>query len=70
MVGPAGLPGAVVTRVHAEVKKALAVTEVRDRLAQAGGEVLPGPVERFASLLASERVRDDRLIREARIQPD
>jgi tripartite-type tricarboxylate transporter receptor subunit TctC len=70
VVGPAGLPPAVVTRVHAEVQKALAVAEVRDRLANAGGEVLPGPVERFTSLLASERARYDRLIREARIQPD
>ncbi len=70
VVGPAGLPGAVVSRVHAEVQKALAAPEVRDRLVNAGGEVLPGPVERFASLLASERLRYDRLIREARIQPD
>jgi len=70
VVGPAGLPAAVVARVHAEVQKALAVNEVRERLANAGGEVQPGPVERFASLLASERVRYDKLIREARIQPD
>jgi tripartite-type tricarboxylate transporter receptor subunit TctC len=70
VVGPAGLPAAVVTRVHAEVQKALAAPDVRERLANAGGEVLPGPVERFASLLASERARYDKLIREARIQPD
>ncbi len=70
VVGPAGLPQAVVTRVHAEVQKALSAPEVRERLVNAGGEVLPAPVERFASLLASERVRYDKLIREARIQPD
>ena len=56
--------------MHAEVQKALAVPEVRDRLAQGGGEVLPGPVERFTSLLASERARYAKLIGEARIQPD
>ena len=70
IVGPAGLQPAVVARVHAEVQKALAVPEVRERLTSSGGEVLPGPVERFASLLASERARYDKLIREARIQPD
>jgi tripartite-type tricarboxylate transporter receptor subunit TctC len=70
VVGPAGLPPAVVTRVHAEVQKALAAPEVRERLAHSGGEVLPGPVERFASLLASERTRYDKLIRDAGIQPD
>ena len=69
-VGPAGLSPAVVARLHAEVQKALALPEVRDRLGNAGGEVLPGPMERFASLLASERARYDKLIREARIQPD
>jgi tripartite-type tricarboxylate transporter receptor subunit TctC len=70
VVGPAGLPPAVVTRVHAEVQKALAAPEVRERLAGAGGEVLPGPIDRFAGLLASERARYDKLIREARIKPD
>lgn len=69
-VGPAGLPREVVARLHAEVQKALAAPEVRDRLVNAGGEVLPGPVERFTTLLTSERARYDRLIREARIQPD
>jgi len=70
VVGPAGLPSAIVARVHAEVQKALAAPEVRERLANAGGEVLPGPVDRFANLLTSERARYDKLIREARIQPD
>lgn len=69
-VGPAGLSPAVVARLHAEVQKALALPEVRDRLVNAGGEVLPGPVDRLSSLLASERVRYEKLIREARIQPD
>ena len=69
-VGPAGMPPAVVARLHAEVQKALAAPEVRDRLAGAGGEVLPGPTERFAALLSSEKSRYEKLIREARIQPD
>lgn len=70
LVGPAGLPAAIVTQLHAEVQKALAKPEVRDRLAGAGGEVLPGPVDRLTSLLAGERARYDKLIREARITPD
>jgi len=59
-----------VARLHAEVQKALGAPEVRERLTSAGGEVLPGPVERLTALLASERARYDKLIREARIQPD
>jgi tripartite-type tricarboxylate transporter receptor subunit TctC len=70
VVGPAGLPQPVVAKLHAEVQKALAAPEVRERLTSAGGEVLPGPVERLTALLASERARYDKLIRDARIQPD
>jgi len=70
MVGPAGLPAPIVAKLHAEVQKALASPELRERLAGAGGEVLAGPVERFTALLTSERARYDKLIREARIQPD
>jgi tripartite-type tricarboxylate transporter receptor subunit TctC len=69
-VGPAGMPAPVAARLHAEIQKALALPEVKDRLGAAGGEVLPGPAERFAALLASERSRYEKLIREARIQPD
>jgi tripartite-type tricarboxylate transporter receptor subunit TctC len=68
--GPAGLPPAVTQRLHAEIQKALASPEVRDRLSGSGGEVLPGPVERLSALLASEQARYAKLIREARIQPD
>jgi len=32
--------------------------------------VLPGSTEQFAALLNSERVRYERLIREAKIKPD
>jgi tripartite-type tricarboxylate transporter receptor subunit TctC len=69
-VGPAGLPPAVVTRLHTEIQKALALPEVRDRLVNAGGEVLPGPVDRLTAQLANERARCEKLIREARIKPD
>jgi len=69
-IGPAGLPVPVVAQLHAAVQMALAVPEVRDRLVNAGGEVLPGPTERLTALIASERTRCDALIREARIEPD
>lgn len=70
LIGPAGLPPAVVGRLHQEAQRALASAEVRERLAAAGGEVTPGPASMFASLLASEKLRYEKLIRDARIQPD
>ena len=69
-VGPANLPPAITQRLHAEIQKALAVPEVRDRLSNAGGEVLPGPTERLSTLLASEQARYAKLIRDANIKPD
>ena len=69
-IGPAGLPAPVVQRLHAEIQRALALPEVRDRLIASGGEVTPGPTEQFAALLTREKARYEKLIREARIQPD
>ncbi len=56
-IGPAGLPAPVVTRLHAEIERALASEDVKGRLATAGGDVLPGPVERFAALARPPRGR-------------
>ena len=70
VIGPANLPPAVVTRMHDEVQKALRTPEVRDRLTSAGGEVLPATREQFVSMVAAERARYEKLIREAGIKPD
>jgi tripartite-type tricarboxylate transporter receptor subunit TctC len=69
-IGPAGLPAPVVTRLHADIQRAMATEEVRSRLTTAGGEVLPGPVERATTLIAEERARYEKLIREEGIKPD
>ena len=70
LVAPAATPRPVVTRLHAEVQKALGTQEVRDRMTQVGGEVIPGSIELFANLIRSERQRYERLVREAQIKPD
>lgn len=69
-IGPANLPPAVVTRLHGEIQRALALPEVRERLVASGGEATPGSTAQFAALLSSERARYEKLIRDARIQPD
>ncbi len=69
-VAPAATPKAVVTRLHAEVQKALQTPEVRERMAAVGGEVTPGSAEQFGALIHSERVRYDKLVRDANIKPD
>lgn len=70
LVAPAATPKAIVSRLHAEVQKALQTKEVRERMTQVGGEVLPGSAEMFAALIRSERQRYEKLVREANIKPD
>jgi tripartite-type tricarboxylate transporter receptor subunit TctC len=69
-IAPAATPRPVIARLHAEVQKALQSQEVRERLAAAGGEVLPGSIDQFAAMIRSERTRYDRLVRDANIKPD
>jgi tripartite-type tricarboxylate transporter receptor subunit TctC len=70
LVAPAATPKAIVTRLHAEVQKALSTKEVRERMTAVGGEVVPGTAEQFGALLHAERLRYEKLVREAQIKPD
>jgi tripartite-type tricarboxylate transporter receptor subunit TctC len=70
LAAPAGTPKPVITRLHAEVEKALQSAEVRERMASVGGEVVTGPPEVFGALIHSERLRYEKLVREANIKPD
>ena len=69
-VAPAATPKAIVAQLHAEVQKALQTKEVRERMGAVGGEVLPGSSEMFGALIRSERLRYEKLVREANIKPD
>ena len=70
LVGPAGMPAAVVARLHQEIQRAIATPDVRERLAAAGGDVAPGTSAMFADLLRREQQRYEKLIRDANIKPD
>jgi tripartite-type tricarboxylate transporter receptor subunit TctC len=70
LIAPATTPKSITARLHAEVQKALESQDVKNRLQSAGGEVIPGTVDQFASLLASEKLRYERVIRQAGIKPD
>jgi len=70
LVAPAGTPPAILAQLHAATQKALATPEVKERLASAGGEVLPGNQALLATLIANEQARYGKLIREGNIKPD
>jgi tripartite-type tricarboxylate transporter receptor subunit TctC len=69
-VAPAATPMPIVNMLHAEVQKALQSKAVIDRMTAVGGEVLPASRDAFVALIKSERIRYEKLIREAGIKPD
>jgi tripartite-type tricarboxylate transporter receptor subunit TctC len=69
-IAPAATPKPVIARLHHEIQKAIASPEVRERMASVGGEVTPGSSEQFGVLIHSERLRYEKLIREANLKPD
>jgi len=66
-VAPAGTPRAIITRLNAELGKAVAMPQVREKLEGLGFEVALGTPEAFGEWIASESVRWSRVIRERRI---
>lgn len=70
LVAPSATPKAILTQLHLEVQKALVSAEVKEKMGSVGGEVSPASREQFADLLHAERVRYEKLIRQAHIKPD
>ena len=70
LVAPAATPKPVIAKLHTEVQKALQTSEVRERMTAVGGEVIAASAEQFGALIHSERIRYEKLVREANIKPD
>lgn len=70
LVAPAATPAPLLDRLHAEVQKALAGSEMRQRMTAVGGDVSPGSRKQFATLIHDERQRYAKLVRETGIKPD
>jgi tripartite-type tricarboxylate transporter receptor subunit TctC len=67
-IAPRGTPPAVVEKLSAEIRNALAAPEVKERLAPLGAEVSPSGPEQLGAMIRSERDRYGKLIREAKIK--
>jgi tripartite-type tricarboxylate transporter receptor subunit TctC len=65
---PAGTPRAIVGRIEADMKKALAAPEVRAKLQALSMEVRSGAAEEMRALLAGDMVKWGRLVKEKNIQ--
>lgn len=66
-VAPTGTPRAIVTRLNAELGKAVAVPDVREKLEGLGFEITQGTPETFGEWIALESARWSRVIRERHI---
>ena len=69
ILAPAGTPRDVVTKLHTETVRILALPEVKQRLASEGAEAIGNTPEEFAAQIRRDIARWARVAREARIKP-
>lgn len=70
VLGPAGVPDAVVQRLNGAVNKVLKAPGTTKRLDEIGAEPLIGPPQDVATIVGNDRERWGRVIREAGIKPE
>jgi tripartite-type tricarboxylate transporter receptor subunit TctC len=70
LVGPAGMPRAIVDRLNAESARILRGPKLRPRLEAEGADPSPGTPEQFRDFIVAERARWGELIRRANVQAD
>jgi tripartite-type tricarboxylate transporter receptor subunit TctC len=70
MVAPAGISRAIADRLNAELRAALDSEDVRARIAEEGGEPLPGTLEQQAADIAAEEAKWGALVRKLGIRSE
>ena len=69
MMAPAKTPREIVAKLHAEVQKALASEDVKERFAKLGAEVWTLPPEQFDQYIREEISVNSKLVKDAGIAP-
>ena len=70
IVGPAGMPAALLARINADLQQVLEVADVRARIAALGGEITGGTSTRFAGQIRDEAAKWKRVVREAKLSAE
>jgi tripartite-type tricarboxylate transporter receptor subunit TctC len=70
LVAPSAVNKAVVTRVHAETVKVLALPEVKERLGAVGAEAVGSSPDQFGAFIRAEAAKYARIVKEANIKID
>ena len=68
-LAPAGTPPEIINKIHAEMSRALAMPDLKERLAQQATEPRYTPPAEMAKALQAERDRLVKLIRETNFKP-
>ncbi len=69
IVGAAGMPKDVVTRLNTEIARLLKTPEVRERMLKEGAEPVGNSPEEFAAFLAADQRKWAKVIKAANIRP-
>ena len=70
MLAPAGTPAEIVARINADMKKALALPEVKSALSAQGMEIAPGSPEEMATLMKKDAARWAAVVKQAGIKAE
>ena len=70
LVGPAGLPAAIVERLNADINEILAQPDVRQRFAEMGMETVGGSSEEFSRFVREDIQKWKDLVATRNIKPD
>jgi len=70
LLAPAGTPATIVHKLHLETVRALALPDVRAKLADLGFEIIGNSPDEFAMVIKSEIPKWAKLIKESGIKPD
>lgn len=70
MAVPAGTPCEAINRLHAELVKAMALPDVREKMVAQGTDPVGSTPEAFGAFVKAESAKWIRVIRQANIKPD
>ncbi len=70
LIGPAKMPADVIARISRDVNTAMAMPDVKERLAGVGAEDGGGTPQQFADFMRAERVKWARVVKEANVKVD
>jgi tripartite-type tricarboxylate transporter receptor subunit TctC len=70
VVAPAATPREVITRLHTEILRVIALPETRTKINDLGAEIVTDTPEQFAAYIKTETVKWAKLIRDIGVKPE